>query len=135
MKRRWKGAVAMLGAAALCLGQAAVGTRSLTFAADSENATGITVTDGDFTGSFWKDGVWTLTPSTWDNASFDVLSYTSDEWLVTTDAQGEYGLKFWMGDGGSFTLTQTVDIPAGTYKISADAMGYGADYSILVGEQ
>lgn len=134
MKRRWKGAVAMLGAAALCLGQTAVGTQSLTFAADSETATGITVTDGDFTGSFWEDGVWTLTPSTWNNASFDVLSYTSDEWLVTTDAQGEYGLKFWMGDGGSFTLTQTVDIPAGTYKISADAMGYGADYSILVGD-
>lgn len=95
--------------------------------------TEVTMQDTEFTGDLWSDGIWTVSPSTWDNASFEYFTYTDDEWIVTSEDQGTSGFKFWMGDGGDFTLTQTVTVPAGTYKLAADFMGENATVSLMLG--
>lgn len=95
-------------------------------AGDSSAVTAETVTlqDSDFTGSLWGDGIWTVNPTTWDNANFDNFTYSDDEWLKPGTDAGETVLKFYMGDGGSFNLTQSIsELPAGEYIITAYAMG------------
>lgn len=96
----------------------------------------VTIQDGDFSGDFWNDQIWTVAPAPgWDNVAFAVKKYAEDSSIITGEAQGAYGLNFWMGDGGSFTLTQKVDIPAGSYTFYADVMGSDAFISIMIGEE
>ncbi len=102
--------------------------------ADVNAAENVTLQDSDFTGDLWNDGIWTITPNTWDNTLFEYFTYADDAWMTTTDNQGETGFHFWMQDMGNFTLTQSVDIPAGTYKLSADAMGEDATVYLMIGD-
>lgn len=96
----------------------------------------ITLGDAEFTGDLWSDGIWELVPSTWDNATFKYTTYLEkDEWIQLGDNQGSSGFDFWMGDAGSYTLLQKVDISAGTYTVSADFMGEGADVQLVFAGQ
>lgn len=101
--------------------------------ADGGNVTPETVTlqDADFTGDLWNDGIWNVTPSTWDNTEFKYFTYADDEWMTTGEEEGTSGFKFWMKDAGDFTLTQVVDeLPAGEYTLTSYVMGKGADISL-----
>ncbi len=102
-----------------------------------EERTVLDLQDADFTGDFWDDKIWNLTPSTWNNAEFGTFTYTDDEWLEAGDDQGDTGLKFWMQNAGDFTLTQTLaTVSAGTYSLSADFMGENATaYLLFNGEK
>ena len=104
-------------------------------AGDSSAVTAETVTlqDSDFTGSLWDDGIWTVASTTWDNANFDNFTYSDDEWLKPGTDAGETALKFYMGDGGSFNLTQSIsELPAGEYIITAYAMGKKASIDVVL---
>ena len=132
MRKVWKKSASLVLAASLLVGQSVAvqcGQEDTT-----EEATVIELGDAEFTGSLWDDGIWTVTPSTWDNASFDYYTYADDEWLTTGENQGDTCFKFWMGDGGTYTLTQEVTVPAGTYKVSSDFMGEGATVQLKVGD-
>ena len=103
--------------------------------ADGGNVTPETVTlqDADFTGNLWDDGIWTVTPSTWDNAKFNYFTYADDEWMTTGEEEGTSGFKFWMKDEGDYTLTQVVDeLPAGEYTLTSYVMGEKADISLML---
>ncbi|WP_075678399.1 glycosyl hydrolase 53 family protein [Roseburia sp. 831b] len=132
MKKVWKRAASVAMAVSLLVGQ------SMAAQCAQEDTTGdateIELKDAEFTGSFWDDGIWTVTPSTWDNASFDYYTYADDEWLTTGENQGDTCFKFWMGDGGTYTLTQEVTVQAGTYKVSSDFMGEDATVQLKVGD-
>lgn len=98
-------------------------------------ATEVNLQDAEFTGALWEDGIWTVSPSSWDNTEFAYYSYADDSWLTTGENQGATCFKFWMQDGGSFTLLQTVPkLPAGTYTLAADFMGEKADITLVLGE-
>ena len=101
----------------------------------AEETSQVSLLDSEFTGDLWNDGIWTVTPSIWDNTSFVNYTYADDSNLTTGENQGTTGFKFWMQDGGSFTLTQNVDIPAGTYTVNADFMGENADVQLMIGSQ
>lgn len=101
-----------------------------TYTADST----IDILDADFSGSFWNDGVWSVNVSDWTGTELDIKSYSEDEWLSVTDEQGITGLKFYMENAGFIEVTQSVDIPAGSYEFYVDAMGADATYSIIVGD-
>ena len=91
------------------------------------------VKDSEFTGDLWNDGIWTVTPSTWDNATFEYCTYEDQNATVGAD-QGASAFHFWMKDAGSFTLLQTVEIPAGTYTVNADFMGENAEVQLVLGD-
>lgn len=94
----------------------------------------IDILDADFSGNFWNDGVWSVNVSDWTGTELDIKSYSEDEWLSVTDEQGTTGLKFYMENAGFIEVTQSVDIPAGSYEFYVDAMGADATYSIIVGD-
>lgn len=133
MKKVWKQSLSLVMAAALLFGQSAAVQCGQADTAD-EAKTVIELGDAEFTGSLWNDGIWTVLPSSWDNASFEYFTYSNDSWLTTGEAQGESCFKFWMQDGGTFSLTQEVTVPAGTYTVSSDFMGAGATIQLKVGD-
>ncbi|MBQ9121856.1 MAG: hypothetical protein IJY10_00005, partial [Lachnospiraceae bacterium] len=128
MKRRLLG---FLLALVLIIGQIAV--PSVANAQEAQDT--VVLQDADFTGDFWNAGVWTVTPSTWDNVQFEQYTYADNEWLTVGEGQGTTSLKFWMQDAGSFTLYQYVKVPAGVYTVSADFMGEKATVQVVIGEQ
>lgn len=138
MKRhaRCKRAIGALSLAVLLAGQTVCGSGCTALAAETQNdvAAGVEIQDSDFSGDFWNAGIWSVTVSDWTGTEIDVKEYASDEWLAVGEEQGTTGLKFYMASAGYFQVTQTVDIPAGSYKFSADAMGADAEYSIMIGE-
>ena len=100
----------------------------------ADEATSVTLSDADFTGDFWKDGVWTLTPSAWDNTSFEKYAYADDKWLTTGEEEGTTAFHFWMKDEGNFTLTQIIAaLPQGSYTVTSYVMGESADVSLTLG--
>lgn len=94
----------------------------------------VTLQDADFTGDLWNDGIWNVNPSTWDNGvAFTYFTYADDSWMTTDDNEGTSGLKFWMPDGGTFEVTQTVSVlPAGEYTLTSYVMGENADISLTL---
>ena len=100
----------------------------------ADEATSVTLSDADFTGDFWNDGVWTLTPSAWDNTSFEKYAYADDKWLTTGEEEGTTAFHFWMQDEGNFTLTQIIAaLPQGSYTVTSYVMGESADVSLTLG--
>ncbi|MBQ2802752.1 MAG: glycosyl hydrolase 53 family protein, partial [Lachnospiraceae bacterium] len=99
-----------------------------------EDATEVAISDADFTGDFWGDGVWSVTvDNSWANStSFDTKIY-AENWVSPGDAQGTVGLNYYMGAAGCFTILQTVDIPAGTYRVTGDFMGADSQMQMVLG--
>lgn len=94
------------------------------------------LSDADFTGDLWADGIWSLTPSTWDNTDFGYKSYSEDEWLHPTEECKTSGFKFWMQDAGSVTLLQNVSaLKAGTYRVTTTYEGEKAAIQLTLGEK
>ena len=93
------------------------------------------VLDAAFEGSLWEDGIWTVTPTTWDNTEFTYFTYADNTWLVTGENQGTTSFKFWSQDAQEVTLLQEVDIPAGTYKVKSDFMGEKGSVQVVFGDQ
>lgn len=138
MKRhaRGKRAIGAMSLAVLLAGQTVCSSGYTVLAEETDNAetAGIEILDSGFSGDFWNDGIWSVSVSEWNGTEIDVKEYSSDEWLVVGEEQGTTGLKFYMANEGYLQVTQTVDIPAGSYKFSADAMGANAEYSIIIGD-
>jgi len=97
----------------------------------------LNVQDAAFEGSLWEDGIWTITPETWgdNNVTFENFAYTADEWIKPGENQGTTSLKFWSAIAQEVTILQTVDIPAGTYKVISDFMGEKGTVQIMIGDQ
>ena len=133
MFSRWKKKGGLILAAVLMFTQlGSMGCGKAVYASEKEAAI---LQDTNFTGSLWDDGIWTVSPSTWDNVSFSYFTYADDEWMATESEEGTSGFKFWMANGGEYTLTQWVDsLPAGTYTLTSYVMGSGADVSLKVND-
>ena len=112
-KRRF---VSFVLAAAVILSQLGLVAVNLeTVKADVTTAEEVALQDADFTGDLWGDGVWTVSPNTWENTEFSYFTYADDAWMNAPQNGGTTSFKFWMKDAGNFTLTQTVsELPAGT---------------------
>lgn len=93
------------------------------------------VLDSTFEGDLWNDGIWTVAPATWDNTDFKYFTYADDTWLTTTENQGTTAFKFWTPSAQEITVLQTVDIPAGTYKVVSDFMGENGSIQVVFGGQ
>ena len=95
----------------------------------------LNVSDGTFEGDLWNDKVWTVTPEAWENTSFEYYTYSANEWIEPGENQGTTSFKFWSAAAQNVTLTQTVDIPAGTYKVTSDFMGEKGSIQVVFGGQ
>lgn len=93
------------------------------------------VLDSTFEGDLWNDKIWTVTPNTWDNAEFSYFTYADDSYMTTGDNQGTTAFKFWTKGAQEITVLQTVDIPAGTYKVTSDFMGEKGSIQVVFGGQ
>lgn len=124
----------------------------------ADETTSVTLSDADFTGDFWKDGVWTLTPSTWDNTSSwkasdlltngDFESADTTGWSMDVADGVTYAVKTdsWMKDNATnflnlyngnsesthFGMSQEITLPAGTYKVSAKFEGAEGDTNLTL---
>lgn len=130
--------VGTVGMSMLLAVQLVIGSGCTAWASGTEDTyttdSTIDILDADFSGNFWNDGVWSVNVSDWTGTELDIKSYSEDEWLSVTDEQGTTGLKFYMENAGFIEVTQSVDIPAGSYEFYVDAMGADATYSIIVGD-
>ena len=114
----------------MAFGMLETGTGTIVHARDK-----VVLQDCEFTGNFFEDGIWELTPSSWENASFEKFTYESDAYLTPGDNQGSSCFKFWMQEGGSFLLTQKVTLPAGTYEVCTDFSGENAALQLVLGKE
>ncbi|MDO5293418.1 MAG: glycosyl hydrolase 53 family protein [bacterium] len=122
------------GILSLCMMFSLIGTAGTKRVMAAES-TQTALKDSEFTGDLYGDGIWTVSPSSWENTSFEYFSYLEDQWLVTGADQGSTCFKFWMGNEGEFLLTQNVDLKAGSYKISTDFSGEKAKVQVVLGEK
>lgn len=129
MKKVWKKRLTSLVLAGMLIaGQfGANGVNTLSVQA-AENTEGVELQDADFSGDLWADGIWSVTT--------DLASYTiNNEATSKADGQTADCLHFWLDQGGSFEVTQCLEIlPAGTYTLKAAFMGASADISMFCGE-
>ena len=93
------------------------------------------VLDSAFEGDIWNDGIWTVSPTSWDNTDFCNYTYADDQYMSPGENQGTTAFKFWTQSAQEITVLQTVDIPAGTYKVVSDFMGEKGSVQVVFGGQ
>ena len=135
MKKKWGRALALALSAAMIMGQ----TNAVTAFAGETADTGITIVNSDMEYDIWRDDAgWTVNVDDWDTTGASIASYTysSDEWMSAPSDGSDYGVNYWFGNGaGTLTFSQTVDIPAGTYTFTSEAMGENGSFYICVNDE
>ena len=104
-------------------------------AGDSSAVTAETVTlqDGNFSGDFWDDKIWSTSEWNSSKVTLDVVTYTSKDVMVDEHCDGDSAFMFWREEAGSFGLTQLVDVlPAGEYTLTSYVMGENADIELTM---
>ena len=104
-------------------------------AGDSSAVTAETVTlqDGNFSGNFWDDKIWSTSEWNSSKVTLDVVTYTSKDVMVDEHCDGDSAFTFWREKAGSFGLTQLVDVlPAGEYTLTSYVMGENADIELTM---
>ncbi len=101
---------------------------SSTVAAES-----VTLQDGNFSGDFWNDKIWSTSEWNSSKVTLDVVTYTSKDVMVDEHCDGDSAFTFWREEAGSFGLTQLVDeLPAGKYTLTSYVMGENADIELTM---
>ena len=94
----------------------------------------ITLANSDMSFDIWGDDAgWKVEVDDWDatGASIKSFAYSSDEWMNGPSDGSDNGVNFWFGSGdGVLTLSQDVDLEAGDYALTAEAMGENADFYV-----
>ena len=94
----------------------------------------ITLSNADMSFDIWGDDAgWKVEVDDWDatGASIKSFAYSSDEWMNAPSDGSDNGVNFWFGNGdGVLTLSQDVDLEAGDYALTAEAMGESADFYV-----
>ena len=95
----------------------------------------ITIANSDFSSDIWGDSRgWSVSyESTESYPELNTFEYSSDSWMTPPDGS-EYGAKFYSTSANSLYFTQTIDIPAGSYKFESVNMGENASISISVND-
>ena len=133
-----KRSLSVLMTAAMVLGNASGVT---VFAENGEGDAGsntaeseITLANADMSFDIWGDDAgWKVEVDDWDatGASIKSFAYSSDEWMNGPSDGSDNGVNFWFGSGdGVLTLSQDVDLEAGDYALTAEAMGESADFYV-----
>ncbi len=131
--RKWKGATALALAGVLVAGQVAASDAYLSVVKAEDTPT-ITLTNANFETDPWVDGAgWSVNSTTWNNVAVSLFTYASDDWMEAPESGSTAGYKYWYGsEAGTLTLSQTVEVPAGSYTLTATEMGGGASFYISV---
>ena len=100
--------------------------------AHAEDST-ITIANSDFSSDIWGDNKgWSVSyESTESYPDLITYTYSSDRYMTPTD-NSEYGLKFYGEFSNIVYLTQSIDIPAGSYRFKSVSMGEDASISVSV---
>jgi arabinogalactan endo-1,4-beta-galactosidase len=102
---------------------------------DEAASSGVTIKNSNFEDDIWDDDnkSWVPEKSNWvDGENIYITSYT--EHNVDAPADSEKGLSFYSTSEDSITVLQSVDVPAGTYKMTAVVMGGSATVTALCGD-
>jgi arabinogalactan endo-1,4-beta-galactosidase len=136
IKNRWGKALSLALALTVSAGQLSAVEA---FAQEGDvTASEVNITNSDFASDIWgSDCGWTVNVSDWEStgASISAYSYSSDQWMDKPSDGSDTGVNYWFGSGaGTLTFSQTIDIPAGTYNFSSEAMGEKSSFHINIGE-
>ena len=98
----------------------------------------IQISNWDMSADIWSDDAgWSVTVDDWTatGASIQSYTYSSDSWMDKPSDGSDHGVNYWFGDGdGVLTFSQTIDIPAGNYTFTSEAMGENSSFYISVGD-
>ena len=135
--KKWGKALSLALALTMSLGQ--FGAVTARAEEDAEiKAPNVTISNSDMSFDIWgEDAGWSVSVSDWDatGASIKSYSYSSDQWMDKPSDGSDSGVNYWFGNGdGTLTFSQVVDIPAGTYKFSSEAMGEKSSFTLSVGD-
>lgn len=128
---------------AMLLSQSAVADFGTERVKAAENTAKVTTEDiklqeSDFSGDFWKDGIWKVNPSTWDNTTIHCHAYTDDDVKAVVQGEKSTGgnvVHYWMQDSGNLTINQSIsELPKGKYTMVAYVMGEKSNISFNLGE-
>ncbi len=90
--------------------------------------------NSDMAEDIWGDNAgWSVYVDDWSatGASINSFNYSSDSWMSKPSDDSDTGVNFWFGDGaGALSFSQDVHLEAGTYTLTAEAMGEGASFYV-----
>ncbi len=133
--KKWGKALSLALALTLSVGQLS----AIKVSAEEEgNGASVSILNGDMSSDIWESGNgWNVSVDDWDvtGASISSYSYSSDQWMDKPSDGSDTGVNYWFGNGaGVLTFSQTIDIPAGTYSFSSEAMGEKSSFALSVGD-
>lgn len=136
--KKWGKALSVALALALSFGQPLAITAEAE-ESETDKEPSVTILNSDMSADIWgSDSGWTVSVDDWDatGASIKSFSYSSDQWMDLPSDGSDTGVNYWFGEGdGVLTFSQQVDIPAGTYVFSTEAMGEKSSFTISVGDE
>ena len=110
----------------------------LTEESQQDSVKTLTILNENMTADIWsEDAGWTVTVDDWDatGASITSFTYSSDQWMNLPSDGSDNGVNYWFGLGaGVLTFSQKIDIPAGDYTFSSEAMGENSSFTVKVGD-
>jgi arabinogalactan endo-1,4-beta-galactosidase len=97
---------------------------------------GITINNSNFEDDIWNED-WSITfdeeTYSWEGFSASTVTYSDNEWIKNAPEDSTIGANIWTESAREYKVSQNVDIPAGTYKMSAVLMGEGSEVTIYCG--
>ena len=150
IKKRWGKALSVALALAMALGQGNVVVASATentegakdvviTAEDAAETKEVVIANSDMSADIWGDDAgWSVTVDDWDSTGASITSYvySSDQWMDKPSDESDNGVNYWFGNGaGVLTFSQEIDIPAGTYTFSSEAMGEKGSFYITLEDE
>ena len=105
-----------------------------TYVAHAEDAV-INIINSDFSSDIWGDNKgWNVSyESTESYPELSTYEYSSDKYMTPPDGS-EFGAKFYSKSANKLYLTQSISIPAGSYKFTSVNMGENASVSISLND-
>ncbi len=133
VKKLLKKALAGILAFGMVIGQGSIGAPVLVSAADAPT---ITIANANFETDIWdtSSANWTVAVSDWTGASVKTFTYADDTWITAPANGSTMGANYYMEAAGTVTLSQTVDIPAGSYVITSDVFGGSSSAAVFVND-
>ncbi len=134
VKKLFKKALAGILAFGMVIGQGSLGAQVEVSAADAPT---ITIANANFETDIWdtNSANWSVSVSDWTGGtSVKTFTYADDTWISAPTNGSAKGANYYMEAAGTVTLSQTVDIPAGSYVITSDVFGGSSSAAVFVND-
>ncbi len=136
MRKMWGKALSLGLAVAMVCGQMS-SVKAYAAEDNTGESSSVVIANADMAADIWgSDAGWNVSVDDWDSTGASISSYTysSDQWMDKPSDGSDTGVNYWFGNGGGvLTFSQEIDIPAGTYTFSSEAMGEKGSFYLEIG--